>query len=289
MERSHDNSHKDTKGNSLSLMDSSISLSYKKTNKLTTALYMVTDIMDREEPLRNKLRTLGVEILSDITSARGTVITVTVINRIQEILYFLDIAETLELISRMNSRVLKNEFLELRKALQEYKDSTSLFAGKNTLSEFFLEEQRFSAVASEDNMDYPIGHLNQTRIGVQKGSNFMKALSDRVSDSFKNMSDKKNIYRRPLVSLKNKTNSHDNFDLLKKERRDQIISIIKNDPKATHEGVSITDIKARSTGQLKTSSEKTLQRELVSMVKDNILKKTGDKRWSRYALVTSSS
>ncbi len=29
-------------------------------------------------------------------------------------------------------------------------------------------------------------------------------------------------------------------------------------------------------------SEKTLQRELVSMVKDGVLNKTGKKRWSRY-------
>jgi len=41
-------------------------ISYKKTNKLVTALYMVTDIIDKNEPLRNKLRTLGIGIISDI-------------------------------------------------------------------------------------------------------------------------------------------------------------------------------------------------------------------------------
>ena len=47
-------------------------MSYTKTDKLITALYMVTDIIDRDEPLRNKLRTLGVEILSDIVSGSRT-------------------------------------------------------------------------------------------------------------------------------------------------------------------------------------------------------------------------
>ena len=42
--------------------------SYTKTQKLITALYMVTDIIDKDEPLRNKLRTLGVQILSDTIS-----------------------------------------------------------------------------------------------------------------------------------------------------------------------------------------------------------------------------
>jgi len=40
--------------------------SYTKTHKLITALYMVTDIIDKDEPLRNKLRTLGTGIISDM-------------------------------------------------------------------------------------------------------------------------------------------------------------------------------------------------------------------------------
>ena len=35
-------------------------------------------------------------------------------------------------------------------------------------------------------------------------------------------------------------------------------------------------------GSLDTHSEKTLQRELVSMVTDGVLKKEGTKRWSKY-------
>ena len=40
----------------------------KKTEKLITALYMVTDFMNNEEPLKKKLRTLGVELLSEVQS-----------------------------------------------------------------------------------------------------------------------------------------------------------------------------------------------------------------------------
>src|SRR5665647_23369 len=42
--------------------------SYTKASKLVTALYMVTDVMDKDEPIRNKLRNLGAEIISDIHS-----------------------------------------------------------------------------------------------------------------------------------------------------------------------------------------------------------------------------
>src|ERR1035437_9225470 len=38
----------------------------KKTEKLVTALYMVTDCMDTDDALKGKLRQLGVELLSDM-------------------------------------------------------------------------------------------------------------------------------------------------------------------------------------------------------------------------------
>jgi len=63
---------------------------YIKTNKLITALYMVTDIMDKEEPIRLKLRTLGVEILSD-TSMSKPAFDID-IQKIDQILSFLGIA-----------------------------------------------------------------------------------------------------------------------------------------------------------------------------------------------------
>src|SRR3989344_5435842 len=71
---------------SISLKDSFVSISYSKTDKLITALYMVTDIMDKEEPLRNKLRTLGIEIVSDMHLASSSILT-----KIYEVVSFLSI------------------------------------------------------------------------------------------------------------------------------------------------------------------------------------------------------
>jgi len=70
-------------------------VSFTKTNKLITAVYMVTDIIDKEEPLRNKLRTLGLEILSDPPIARTVL-------AIGQLMSFLDIASAVGIISEMN-------------------------------------------------------------------------------------------------------------------------------------------------------------------------------------------
>ena len=95
----------------------------------------------------------------------------------------------------------------------------------------------------------------------------MKALSDRI----------------PSLS-DTKMQSH---DVLKKSRQDEIIKIIKgkeNSEGVKFNGLTITDIRTLATGVLASCGEKTIQRELVSMVKGNVLKKSGSKRWSRYFL-----
>ncbi|MEK7062719.1 MAG: DeoR family transcriptional regulator, partial [Patescibacteria group bacterium] len=55
-----------------------------------------------------------------------------------------------------------------------------------------------------------------------------------------------------------------------------IIEIIKTKGK-----VNIKDISKL----IKGCSEKTIQRKLISLVKNGILKKEGERRWSRYSLI----
>jgi len=258
----------------LTIKDRPINISYTKTNKLVTALYMVTDIIDKDEPLKNKLRTLGVGIVSDIqlikSNSNGHIVS-GAIQKISEILSFLEIASAVNIISEMNANILKKEFLELNQAILNIKSENELndnFNKQINLSDFFensLEEKpklfsHFGHLPVKKDREMPKG---QTRIGVQKGSTLMRALSDKTGA----MSDIKSNHIKTDV-----------FDALKKQRREEIITIIqKNNKNAT-----ITDIKNGAYDSLVSCGEKTLQRELVSMVKDGVLDKTGEKRWSRY-------
>ena len=235
-------------------------LSYTKTQKLITALYMVTDIIDKEEPIRNKLRTLGGEILSDTISI-SPLSRMPLDRKIQEVLSFLNIASAMNFISEMNYTILKKEFLELKASIEEYTDK------KPTWLEEFLEEG-FPILSKEKGNLNSKGHV---RIGVQKG-NLLKAMNK--VDGIRALSDTKLSRTRVDVFL-----------ILKKERRDNIINIIKNNGGSS----TIKDIKAKTNTGVQGSlacSEKTLQRELMSMIKDDVLNKTGKKRWSRYFLKT---
>ena len=265
---------------SLSNGQSSIQVSYTKTNKLISALYMVTEIMDKEEPLRNKLRSLGTNIISDIHSSnKGQDIFNQINNRVSELLSFIEIASSVGIMSEMNSSILVKEFNELRKLTVD----TTPKKVENWLQEFMKENDNSETEVLKDN-SFSKGHTNLSshpgnRIGVQRGSTLMKALSDRIPHL-------SNINNGNIIN--NNGHRNESINVLKNKRHDDIILVIKDKMKSSEnfDGVTITDIKSLGQGTLVSCGEKTLQRELVSMVSSGILKKTGEKRWSKYFLVS---
>lgn len=60
------------------------------------------------------------------------------------------------------------------------------------------------------------------------------------------------------------------------ERRSMIVSIIKDKKRVTVKDISNT---------VSDCSEKTIQRELIAMMREGVLKKEGERRWSTYSLV----
>ena len=274
------NNEKDSKHDlNLTIKDIPSPIFYSRSNKLVTGLYMVTDIINIDEPLRNKLRTLGVEIVS---GAHTSPIQIT--SKINEIVSFLEISSALNLISQMNCDVLKKEFVNLKLSIQETDRTKTLwFEGFLDNSSGDVENQIEDQSLLDDQKSF-IGHKNllrtqqiSTTVGVQKGSTLMKALAEKTSSLLKKstISNKVSIY---------------NFDILKQKRREEIIRILRTSNK---NGYTITDIKNKSKGlfvpveALLSCSEKTLQRELISMVKDHVLYKTGEKRWSKYFISES--
>ena len=237
------------------IKDSHISLSYTKTNKLVTALYMVTDILEKDEPIRIKLRTLGADIISDIHS-----LPTKANNKISALVSLLDIASSINLISAMNHSILKKEFTELKNAIENSKTGT-----ENPL---WLEEF-IKAEISPISPLTPLQHPQESPLSLEKNYKG-HGVSDRLVSS---------------ISLVKKTAppaerfNKEKFNDLKSQRREEIIKMIKEKKE-----VSIKDISIALKSLGKDRGEKTLQRELFSMVSHGVLKKVGEKRWSRYSL-----
>jgi hypothetical protein len=204
--------------------------------------------------------------------------------RIGQILSFLDIAVAVNIISEMNYSILKKEFLELDQSIKEATGGVGTVNKQINLAEFFQDssspfrggfEERFLKNSPHPNPllrgEEKLNSKGHTRIGVQKGSTLMKALSNKIGTG---------------AGHQGFTNITQGFDILKRQRRDDIINVIKT----IGGNVTIKDIKdkiqnsASGGGSLVSYGEKTLQRELISMVKDNVLNKVGEKRWSKYFL-----
>jgi len=256
----------------IAIKDSFLPLSYTKINKLIIAIYIVTDIIDKDEPIRIKLRTLGTEIISDINATSPKNLE----EKVQSIVSFLDIGSALSLISPMNANILRKEFTEFQHSLTEAKqpnpDWLAEFLPQRLphtppeLSSSYIDRGKIKSSVSQPSITYKghsIGHKKDTylqarKLGVQKPSSLMKVLSDMTL-----------------------TNGNDFvFNDFKSQRRQNIIKVLKD----STEALTITDIKSRANGSLQKYSEKTLQRELAAMVKEGLLVKAGEKRWSRYSL-----
>lgn len=76
----------------------------------------------------------------------------------------------------------------------------------------------------------------------------------------------------PKEKVSKNTNGHKRKDL----RKNTVLDFIKG-----HNIVSIKDITANISG----CSEKTIQRELLSLIKESKIKKTGERRWSKYSIL----
>ncbi len=75
--------------------------------------------------------------------------------------------------------------------------------------------------------------------------------------------------------IKNNNASHKLNAEKKHDRKERIIAILK-----AKKDVTVKDVAQVIVG----CSEKTIQRELIALVKGNILKREGNKRWSKYSL-----
>jgi hypothetical protein len=230
----------------------------KKTEKIVTALYLVSDCMETDDALKGKLRLLGVELLSDIYKLstlspieKHTYVSIS-LTHIYELLSFIEISYTIGFISEMNTSILKKEFSSLA---SELKDSLA----KDKHFTFTLDEKMFKLPETSNAQE------NSNKF------NFMSQSFVKDKASFTNHSS-------PLqnsLSFK-KANSQVSNLADRQDRTNKIMSLIKNKKE-----VSIKDVSLAFTN----CSEKTIQRELNTLVSKGQIKKTGSKRWSRYSAI----
>ena len=248
---------------------------FKKTERLTSAIYLLTSFLSDNEPIKWKMRDTATRLLSysinlsnqgqlDRASAMANFISAGF-----EILSLFGAASISAIFSPMNCEIVK---FELEKIIELVELKEGSFNSKFLLSKNFFETPE----------DYP-----ETRgKPPQAGANFNEKDSKRTSEqnSSREANLEGNSYKGHLsikdnLNGRNKNMSFNNGHIVKdkNKRYEVIINLLKN----TKE-ISVKDV----SGIITDCSEKTLQRELLSLVDKGVLKKEGERRWSKYSLAS---
>jgi hypothetical protein len=200
----------------------------KKAEKIASALYLVTSFFDDQEPLRWKLRSLSLDLISNKVKDKT--------NTAREITSHLSLARSTNLVSETNHHILLRELSKFEGEVESHLNST-----------FFREEA-------------PVERLLPQ---FQKFEPIKDKITEILADKPVRTEEKPALREFGAVSLK------------KNSRQSIIINLLKRKKE-----IMIKDVSPLISG----CSEKTIQRELLAMVRAGILKKTGEKRWSRYSL-----
>ena len=228
--------------------------------------------MSVQEPIKWQLRKTTLNLLDNVMSLSNATMSSreSVLRDISQKLFQLislyNVAFRSGFISEMNYRIVNEELNKIANFVDEFDMKENESRTRIIKDDFFAEP---AGEIIKDNVFYK---------GQQKQKGH-QSMSDRnvFEEDEQNSAYSSVIKKTPKKTLtENKTtNKTTNKIHERNKRREEIINIIKQ-----KKDVSVKDISAI----IKDTSEKTLQRELVSMVEEGVLEKEGERRWSRYMI-----
>ncbi len=257
----------------------------KKSEKLVTALYLVTDLITDTEPIKANLRKLAITLLSSMNTLAQPEVKDRIteykmsLRSVTEILSLLHVSRTTGIVSHMNGSLLIDGFRSLQLILE--KKQPILTQEMLTIEhEHLLQgEETFSSTMKSSSYDAltPLTlargtYGNSTEKEMQIGYTREEITKGQIKNTEKDIHHE--AYKGQNSSLRT-TPVVSSFQNRKVSRREQILGLFVRGV-----DVSIKDVASR----IKGCSEKTIQRELNSLVYDNSIVRIGEKRWSRYML-----
>jgi DNA-binding transcriptional ArsR family regulator len=263
--------------------DQQFYLSYRKIEHIVSAVFLVTGLIEGNDVLKNEIRQHALKNLSQITSLIGkTNVGVSDIQAVAAQLIhlnaLLDIGFWSGQVSQMNLSILQKEITTTYETLNnishKYKDayfiSSAFFKGSdevikapiNTLQKDINKDRELKdkKIFRQNNQRQNTAHTPITQSDSNKRQEFASSSTVNVSQSPESSSE---LPSRP--------------DTSKTERRESILNLLR-----THSNLTVKDFTTVVTAY----SEKTIQRELLALVDEGIVRKEGERRWSTYSLAT---
>lgn len=225
-----------------------------RTQKLTGAMYRVTDLLSDKEPLKWTLRERAVSLLNNLMSVISPVASLRdkgvvfeeIKNSISQLSKVLELTSTGTYTTSFNFEVLKKEYNNLQAIIEGEKEL--LFAEPTLL---LLGEETVKPEKQEKEIIKDTGEVKRTE--EDKGHYVQKQPAIAATP-------------KPKIVVRYDNNS----------RSEKVINFLRNNNNKT-----IKEIATMFSG----ISEKTVQRDLLELVRVGKISAKGEKRWRTYSLV----
>lgn len=218
---------------------------YKKSERLAKAIHLIAPAFAESVSLKNRIDSIAIGLVDAAILPSGTA-RLTLSRELLALSSMLSIARAGGLLSSMNSELITREAHILLQEIAAYEEPRLFLDNVPTLSEIAKKTLARESVQKTNS----VAAKNIVRSGsVRDGS----VIGDKGH----------------LKDIK------DVSDIRIKDRREAVLSVIKNKGKA-----SIKDISTLIRGV----SEKTIQRELIVLIAEGMVKREGERRWSIYSL-----
>ena len=249
-----------------------LSFIYKKSEKIASALHLVSSLLKDIEPIKWEIREKGVQLLfaslslSSIepTDRNGSV--QSFFSESFEIISLLRVAHISGLISSMNFQVLKSEIESVVSLLKSKVFDDAAKAGY-VLSDSFFKTDLLAFKPSENNNSSERKDTLLSKNNLPHNQAVSAHASQADSQGNKTKIDTK------VSPLGNKE-----FGVVKDKKDTRKVAILDLLKSGNH--LTISDFLQ----SIKGCSAKTIQRELLELVVQGIIKKEGERRWSRYSI-----
>lgn len=255
-----------------------------KSERLVTAMYLVTDLLHDDEPIKRSLRKNGVTLLSSMNALAQIEVKDRLteyklsLKATTEVISLLHVATSTGIVSQMNGEILMRGFRTLETML--HKKQFAISADMLMAPHEEAPENLMAQTVESFSSSYDVITAHKTSYEEKKTRDQREVvIKDKNTETSKSVSYEpvqgKTLKIATAFSPQPKPQLSSSFQMRKQSRKDQILSLF-----VPGVDVSIKDISAR----IKGCSEKTIQRELNALLYSNKIERIGEKRWSRYVL-----
>ncbi len=216
----------------------------KKTEKICAALFLVTDAVVNDDLFRTTVRSKGLALLEPDTFSQLS-------THLEAIVSLCTMARWGNIISEMNTRILIEECAKLVEFIATHEEALQ--------STGLLSLELFDTPVEEQAI------FDKRQISDTLTNTVQHTASPQPQDYSK----------RQQSSTADKGHQKEENKEKQRDRRAMILSVLQKKDR-----ISVKDVAQVITD----CSEKTLQRELLGLVAQGVLKKEGERRWSTYSL-----